>query len=372
MLLVDLMKEGERIMTICNACRYCEGYCAVFPAMERRLNFASGDLNYLANLCHNCGECLYACQYAPPHQFAVNVPKTLAAIRTESYKSYAWPAPLAAAFDRNALVTSLVLVAMLVVFLFGAIALVGGTRLLTPVATGDFYQIVPHTVMAGGFSAVSLVIVVALIVGFVRFWRDAGETPADFAHPVSLGQGLRDALTLVNLGGGGAGCTNAEQDRSTLRRWFHHATFYGFMLCFAATLTGTIYHYAFGWPAPYGYTSLPVILGTMGGVGLVVGPAGLYWLRRRRDPELADPAQGGMDIAFIVLLILTSLTGLLLLAFRETPAMGILLVVHLGVVMALFLTLPYGKFVHGIYRAAALVKFARERSRPAIDVGAEG
>ncbi|MEA3115709.1 MAG: citrate/tricarballylate utilization protein, partial [Caballeronia sp.] len=27
--------EGElsRIMQICNACRYCEGFCAVFPAM---------------------------------------------------------------------------------------------------------------------------------------------------------------------------------------------------------------------------------------------------------------------------------------------------------------------------------------------------
>ena len=30
-------KEVSRIMTICNACRYCEGFCAVFPAMTRRL-----------------------------------------------------------------------------------------------------------------------------------------------------------------------------------------------------------------------------------------------------------------------------------------------------------------------------------------------
>ena len=29
-------------MTICNACRYCEGYCAVFPAMEKRLTFSDG------------------------------------------------------------------------------------------------------------------------------------------------------------------------------------------------------------------------------------------------------------------------------------------------------------------------------------------
>src|SRR5580693_4651218 len=78
-------------MTICNSCRYCEGYCAVFPAMEKRLTFSEADLNYLANLCHNCGECLYACQYAPPHEFAVNIPKTLVEIRARSYRQYARP-----------------------------------------------------------------------------------------------------------------------------------------------------------------------------------------------------------------------------------------------------------------------------------------
>jgi citrate/tricarballylate utilization protein len=37
-----------------------------------------------------------------------------------------------------------------------------------------------------------------------------------------------------------------------------------------------------------------------------------------------------------------------------------LLIGHLAFVLALFVTLPYGKFVHGIYRAAALVKFRKE------------
>src|ERR1700758_4576014 len=78
-------------MVICNACRYCEGYCAVFPAMERRMTFSEADMNYLANLCHNCAECYYACQYAPPHEFAVNVPKVFAEIRARSYQKYAWP-----------------------------------------------------------------------------------------------------------------------------------------------------------------------------------------------------------------------------------------------------------------------------------------
>src|SRR6516164_8987695 len=87
----DPPAEGRRILTICNACRYCEGYCAVFPALEHCQDFGAEDLHYLANLCHNCAECYYACQYAPPHEFAVNVPKVLAEIRAQSYRKYAWP-----------------------------------------------------------------------------------------------------------------------------------------------------------------------------------------------------------------------------------------------------------------------------------------
>jgi citrate/tricarballylate utilization protein len=127
----------------------------------------------------------------------------------------------------------------------------------------------------------------------------------------------------------------------------------------------------FGWHAPYALASLPVVLGTVGGVGLLVGPAGQLWLRSRRSPQMSDPAQGGMDVAFIVLLLLTSATGLLLLALRETAAMGTLLAVHLGGVLALFLTMPYGKFAHAVYRGAALLRFAIEDARPTPKFGAD-
>jgi citrate/tricarballylate utilization protein len=100
-----------------------------------------------------------------------------------------------------------------------------------------------------------------------------------------------------------------------------------------------------------------------GGAGLLIGPAGLLILRGQRDPALADPGQRGMDESFMALLFLTSLTGFLLLALREQAVMSAVLVVHLGVVLALFLTLPYGKFVHGIYRAAALIHYALESRR---------
>ena len=94
---------------------------------------------------------------------------------------------------------------------------------------------------------------------------------------------------------------------------------------------------------------------------MLIGPVGLVIEKARRDPQTQDRALWGMDVGFLAMLFLTSLTGLALLVLRDSSAMGILLAVHLGVVFGLFVTLPYGKFVHGLYRYAALARYARER-----------
>jgi citrate/tricarballylate utilization protein len=368
-----LIDEAQRVLAICNACRYCEGYCAVFPTLQRRLSFTEHDIHYLANLCHNCGSCLYACQYAPPHEFHLNFPRVLAQVRAQTYRKYAWPGFLARAFDANGLYTSLATAASLVFMLLFATLLADPARLFTAFsdAQGSFHAVIPHDAMVAVFGSVSAFVVLALVMGFVRFWPDMGEDKEDFVAPATTAGALGDALTLKYLDGGGDGCTYPDAEPSFARRRFHHLTFYGFLLCFAATSTATIYHYVLGWKAPYPFWSLPVLLGTVGGIGLLVGPAGLLWLKRRRDPALADPAQKAMEAGFLALLFLASLTGLALLAFRETRAMGMLLVAHLGVVLALFVTMPYGKFVHGLYRFAALVRFHLERKRPQADVAPE-
>ena len=366
MLSDEVIAGGQRVMTVCNACRYCEGFCPVFPAMEHRLTFSKGDLAYLANLCHNCGECLYACQYAPPHEFGINVPRTMAEIRLGSYEEYCWPTFLSAAFRRNGLLTTLAFAGGAIALLLASTAASDAGRLRLADPGGDFYHVVPHATMVALFAGVSAFVLGALITGCVRFWRD-GPKEEYVARGLQAGppllRALRHALTLTHLHGGDVDCTHAEESRSPWRRWFHHATFYGFLLCFASTSVAALYHVAFGWRAPYGYASLPVVLGTAGGIGLLIGPMGLFALRQTRDEVLTDRAQEGLDTSFIVLLFLTSLTGLVLLGAREEASMPALLLVHLGFVLALFLTLPYGKFVHGIYRTAALIKYAMENSR---------
>jgi citrate/tricarballylate utilization protein len=371
--LEQLVEEAQRVLAICNACRYCEGYCAVFPALERRLSFTEHDVHHLANLCHNCGACLYACQYAPPHEFQLNFPRVLAQVRKRTYQRYAWPGFLARAFERNGLVVAALTVASLAL-LFVFLAMSGDpARLFAayPDGQGSFYALMPHGTMVAVFGAVFGFVLLSFAVSFARFWPDTGEPVSEFVSPASSGSATRDALTLKYLDGGGDGCTYPDEKPSLARRHFHHLTFYGFMLCFAATCVATVYHYVFGWKAPYAFWSLPVLLGTLGGIGLLAGPLGLLWLKRKRDPQLVDPSQDGMDLAFLALLFLVSATGLALLALRETRAMGMLLALHLGAVLALFLSLPYGKFVHALYRFAALTRFHIEKRRPLPGIGPE-
>ena len=359
----DAHLETSRIMQICNACRYCEGFCAVFPAMERRRTFEKGDTAFLANLCHNCGACFHACQYAPPHEFAVNVPQTLADRRLSSYTDYAWPTPLAGLFSRNGLVVSIICVIVFSIVVGAMLAMIAphmfwGVHL----GEGAFYQIMPHRVMAGIPMAIMVFVIVSLVVGWRRYWR---ETGAVWAGMPSLADAFHAVATLRNLGGdntgNGSGCSGADERASNARKWFHHLTFYGFMLCLASTSLATLYHYLLGREAPYGYLEAPVILGTVGGVILCIGTAGLWREKRRAAPATLSLATMGMDYAFIWLLFWVSATGLILLAVRETSFMGVALAVHLGLVYGFFLIMPFSNFVHGLYRFAALLADAGER-----------
>jgi citrate/tricarballylate utilization protein len=365
MFAADRTEEAARLMTICNSCRYCEGLCAVFPAMELRRSFASADLDYLANLCHGCGACYVDCQFSPPHEFDVNVPRTLAEVRAASYRSYAWPAFLRPMFDRNGLAIAMVTAASVAAFILGFALWHDRAALFA--GDGRFYRLMPHETMATLFGAAFLFAMAALVMGFRSFWREIGARSVAAGSLASLWQAGRDAATLRYLDGGGAGCYNENEQTADRRRLFHHFTFYGFMLCFASTSTATLYHYAFAWPAPYGWLSLPKLFGITGGIGLVIGPLGLLYAKLTRDRALIDSAKFGMDTAFLVMMLLTGLTGLLLMMLRETPVMGVMLAIHLGVVFSLFLTMPYGKFVHGIYRFGALALYAAERkaNRPA-------
>jgi len=354
--------EADRILTICNACRYCEGHCAVFPAMTQRLSFTPAELGYFANLCHNCGSCYHHCQYADPHEFDVNVPRTMAALRLDTYAAATWPRCLGRAFRNNGVWTAVVTALAVILFLLAAAVFIDPAVLFSRHG-GNFYAVMPHNLMAGLFGLVALFVAVAIVLSMTRFWRLMDAPPLKEVGLGDVARAIHDAMTLKYLGGGAdLGCTYPDEAPSQLRRLFHHFTFYGFLLCFAATSVGTLYHYGLGWAAPYNYLSLPKVLGVLGGIGLVIGPVGLIFLKRRaaNSPVYTDQTRQ-LDAGLLLLLLLAGGSGLALTALRGTDLLGLSLMVHLGLVMAFFLAMPYGKFIHGFYRLLALVAFALER-----------
>ena len=348
----DLIREARRQAEICNACRYCEGYCSVFPALHRERAFSDGDITQLANLCHNCRGCYYACQYTAPHEFDLNLPGSLAEVRHDSWEAFAYPQSFARAFQKNGMmiVIASILAFVLVFFAAGWLGRSGDGE--------GFYGVMSHGLMVAIFAPAFLFPVLSIAISLRRYWRAVDGGKVALGHVVTA---FGSALAMRNLSGGhGDGCNFEDEDRFThARRIAHHLVFFGFLLCFASTCVGTVMHYAFGLHAPYSLWSLPKLLGLPGGLMLTAGAVWMYALKRRSDPRLGSVSAWGGEVGFIVLLGFVAFSGLLLYAAGATVLMPVLLILHLAAVLCLFLLTPYTKMAHGFYRLAALLRDAQ-------------
>ena len=376
-MLDELFTEAERQLNICNSCRYCEGYCAVFPALERRTLLAPGDVTQLANLCHDCRACFHACMYAPPHEFAVDPPRILSAVRLASYDRYlppvgwmrpgwprGWPARAAAAL----------LVGLGLVVLAGAASGLGALW-----RHGGPYQVVPYPALLVIAALPTAWSVAVMVRGFALYWRDVHGPLRGLADWRALGTALAAAARLRNMRGGGEECYAAGDDPSPARRLLHGAVAWGFAACFAATVAAAFLQDVLGSPPPYPLLSVPVVLGTAGGLSMLAGCAGLIALKRRGGPpgqevigqrvigqrviEQRVIEQGVADYGLLFGLGLLALTGLLTLLLRATPVFGLILVIHLATIVVCFAIAPYTRFVHAGYRFLALVADAIEQRR---------
>ncbi|MCY3879532.1 MAG: tricarballylate utilization 4Fe-4S protein TcuB [Rhodobacteraceae bacterium] len=351
--LTSAQSEAARQMRICNACRYCEGYCNVFPAAFSIDKFDAGELSYLANLCHNCRGCHYACQFAEPHEFALNIPASLAQVRNESWARFVRPSRLTEFFQKSAVSICLAMVILLASLLL--LIEFGGN----PCGEG-FYAYLSHEMMVAIFLPAFLLPLLAACIGVRRFWH--AMQGRSLAFPDLL-KAAKDAGAMRGLSGGqGQGCQYESGDRATNhRRIAHHAAMYGFLLCLASTISGTILHYVFSLPAPYGLFSLPKLFGVPGGILLLAGTIWLAWLKLKSDRSLADAESWGGEMAFILLLAFISASGLALFAATGSAWVPFLLALHLGGVLTFFLSLPFTKMVHGLFRLAAILRFLQRR-----------
>jgi len=349
----ELMAELSRQADICNACRYCESYCSVFPAMHRESSLAEADLTQLANLCVNCRGCYYACQYTAPHEFDVNLPKALAEVRRESWEEFAWPQPLAKAFHTKAY-------ALVLALAVGTALLFVSAKFLGDMAGSGFYDVMSHSLMVGLFLPAFFFPALSLFISLRRYWNHVDGEKVKITH---LRSAFADAAKMKDLAAGhGQGCNFEDEDRfSQARRHAHHAIMYGFLLCLASTTSGTILHYLFNQPAPYSFLSIPKLLGVPGGILLTLGCGLMIHLKLKSDRSLGDSQAWNSDITFTALLGFVAFSGLALWVFGQTPAVSYLLVVHLGAVLAFFIVTPFSKMAHGFYRLAAMVREAQTK-----------
>jgi len=361
-----LFVEAERQLNICNSCRYCEGYCAVYPALERRIVLDRGDIVHLANLCHDCRACLYACMYSPPHEFGVNPPAILAEVRRTTYRSHAprfvrkresvrvlASSPLAyfsAAFG-IAIVVMLIYVGHGLASMFHTLDPVG-----SPYAFISYETIITVSLVISGFS---LVFVTA---GVITYWRETRGPLTDLFRLGPWARALRDGATLRYMRGGAEGCYVKENHASSERRILHYLVSYGFLLCFVATIAAAIEQDFFSIQPPFALLSLPVISGALGGAGLVLGSLGLLRLKSTQEVIATDGPMTAMDQSFLIALLTLGVTGVATLVSRSSSIYGFVLAIHLAVVWTCLMLAPFTKFVHFFYRLLALVQDNLERA----------
>jgi citrate/tricarballylate utilization protein len=239
----------------------------------------------------------------------------------------------------------------------------------THVGPGAFYKVVPYLAMVIGALILFFYGIAVWLRGGACFWSETRSVLSERGNWKTLAAALGAALGLRYLKGGGPGCFYPDGRPSSVRRVYHALTFWGFLGDLVSTTLAFVYQDIFHVLPPYSLTSAPVIFGGIGGVALILGTGGLIYFKLQSDREPAAAGASGMDYIFLATLGLTALTGMLTLILRATSAMGTILVLHLACIAALFVSAPYGKFVHAVYRTLALIRYEMEQSRPHPHVG---
>jgi quinone-modifying oxidoreductase subunit QmoC len=318
-------------------------------------------------LCHQCNDCSVRC----PRDVAPG--DIMAALRAMVVEKLAFPAGL------GHLVGNVKKTWPLLVFgpiLFWAI-LIGITTGFGEVEThhglqagptmGQFFydSYVPHSLIyIVNFAAVGFVCL-ALFVSGTKFWKMMGDQQARSGSFIGS---LFGAVTDIALHKKFSSCDRGVPKR----RWGHFMVMWGFVGAAVASGFAVVFLYAdtppfswffalpffqdIGYPVPI--THWNKWLANISAVLLMVGGIMLFANRLKRGDNLVGQTTA-FDRFFLWLVLAVIATGVLTEVFRYTvssPTVGLVVyIVHLGVVLSLFLTLPYSKFAHIFYRSLAMI-----------------
>jgi citrate/tricarballylate utilization protein len=331
-----LMEEASRQLTVCNSCRYCEGFCDVWDAMERRKDFSYGDLIHLSNLCHDCRDCYYACPFIPPHELMINIPKVLGDVRELSYEKFVFPKVMIRVMRRSGLAYFLLTTLIFIISLYYVFLLHGLSAFYETSLTME--ELFPYPVFfVAEYSLYIYVFLLWLIQGR-SYWKEVSNGRK--VNMKAIGRAILDVFAHKDFRGGGAGCNYPSENGSFLRLFAHASVMFGFIIDWVTILF-------------YPFANVAVISIYLIGSVLIFAGAGLLLLMRfKADSKLNSKS---ISSAFTAMMFCTGASGIIFIALITRPEWIIFFLLRDSLIAALFITAPFSKFLHPVYRFASLI-----------------
>ena len=347
----EVLERGGESVARCYQCATCSSVCELAPAEapfpRRQMLWTQWGLSdRLAGdpavwLCHQCNDCT---TYCPRDARPGDV---LQVVRGLVVESLAFPQALGR-LVANAGKSWPILFGVPILFW---LVLMGMGGMLQPPADFHAYeQIVPHSVLYAVFFPLTGLVALAAFVSGRRYWQAMGEAaPRSKSFLSGLWATTVDISTHRRFGS----CGTAR-----FRRIGHLLLFWGFVGAAITSGLLIVAIYIQGYEMPLPLLHPYKLLGNISAVALVVG-AGILVVARITDHDRAG-ASTPFDTFFTTVVALVIATGVIVelvrLLIPGTPAVAVgSYVLHLGVVTTLFVTFPYSKFAHMLYRTLAMV-----------------
>ena len=347
-----LAERGGGTANRCYQCATCSGVCELAPSdapfpRQQMLWAQWGMLDRLAAdpavwLCHQCNDCTVRCpRDAQPGD-------VLQALRSLIIEQLAFPSVLGRLVGA-ARTTWPILLGVSIAFWIVLLGVTGHLAVPTGLEAGWGYDaLVPHVFIYGVFFPVAAWTLVAMWVGARRHWKLMGAYhPRDGSFLANLVPALGEVATHSRF---------SSCDTAAPRKTGHLLLLWGFVGAAVTSGLLIVAMYVQGLEMPLALTHPYKILGNVSAGLLVVGGAILVG-NRIGDGRVAGRSHA-FDVFFLGVVALVITTGMVVELARlgDAPALALwLYIVHLGSVMCLFLTFPYSKFAHMVYRTLAMV-----------------
>ncbi|MFC1970914.1 quinone-interacting membrane-bound oxidoreductase complex subunit QmoC [Chloroflexota bacterium] len=359
----EVIDHGGESLKNCFQCGTCSVVCSLSPAEKpfprKEMIWVQWGLKdrLLKDpdvwLCHQCTDCSTRCpRGAKPGD-------VLAAIRSYSIGYFSRPRFLAKAYSAPQYLPALLAIPALLIFAFFWLAT---GNLAFPEGIISPEDLIPSSF---AYTAMSVLFIFVFIVagsGIYRFWKSISKFEIS-PVPTTGGGGnwLKTSFSvLVDI------LKHSKFDKceeNKVSRYTHLAIFYGAILLLIATALSAIFHHFLGIYSPHLLTSPVKIAGNLGALLLLVGCLLVIFRRLSSSDNVGKTAYA--DWFLIWVLFFTNLTGIATEVIRLADLAAAtywLYLVHLWLMFVFFISLPFSKAAHMIYRTVALA-YARKIGR---------